>query len=96
VAQLIKHYLGLSKQYESQNCRKVLFYLFWEPVNWKEIDVFVKHRQEIKEFADKVEGTSIEFVSQSYLELWTEWENKLGSKYKEHLEHLRKRYVISV
>ena len=96
VAQLIKHYLGLRKQYHSQNCKKVLLYLFWEPVNWKEIDVFVNHRQEIKEFADKVEGTSIEFVSQSYLELWTEWEKQLDSEYKEHLEHLRKRYVISV
>jgi hypothetical protein len=96
VAQLIKHYLGLRKQYHSQNCRKVLLYLFWEPVNWKGIDVFVKHRQEIKEFADKVKDTSIEFVFQSYLELWDEWREQLDSKYKEHLEHLRKRYVISI
>jgi len=96
VAQLIKHYLGLRKQYHSQNCRKVLLYCFWEPVNWEEIDVFVNHRQEIKEFADKVEGTSIQFVSQSYIELWDEWEKQSAFNYKEHLEHLRKRYVISV
>ena len=96
VAQLIKHYLGLRNLDDTQNCRKALLYLFWEPVNWKEIDVFVKHRQEIKEFAGQVKDTSIEFVFQSYPELWSEWENQIDLKYRDHLVNLCNRYVMSV
>ena len=96
VAQLIKHYLGLRNQKNSHKCRTVLLYLFWEPTNWNEIEVFVKHRQEIKEVSEQVAGTSIEFVAQSYPELWSEWEDQIDLAYREHLVNLRNRYMVII
>lgn len=67
VAQLIKHYLGLRNQYRNRTV--ILFYLFWEPTNWQQLDIFVKHREEIEVFAGQVKDTSVRFVAQSYPEL---------------------------
>jgi hypothetical protein len=95
VAQLIKHYLGLRNCYIDKDCSNViLLYLFWEPVNWKSFQLFKAHRQEILEFADHVKGTSVTFVSKSYLELWDEWEMRYGLF--DYLTHLRDRYALEV
>ena len=96
VVQLIKHYLGLRNRKDIDKHRAILFYLFWEPVNWNEFDVFVRHRREIEEFAEQVKRTSIEFVAQSYPELWSEWENQTEWKYREHLVNLRHRYGVII
>jgi len=96
VAQLIKHYLGLCNRKDIDKHRAILLYLFWEPANWNEFDVFITHRREIEEFAEQVDGTSIKFIAQSYPELWTEWENQIELKYREHLVNLRHRYVVTI
>jgi len=49
--------------------------LFFEPTNWQDINICVQHQTEIEEFGEQVGGTSVEFVAQSYPELWAEWEN---------------------
>lgn len=96
VAQLIKHYLGLRNRKDIDDHKAILLYVFWEPLNWKEFDVFIRHRQEIKDFSERVTGTSIEFLAQSYLELWAEWENQIDLKYQGHLANLRQRYSVTI
>ena len=96
-AQLIKHYLGLrhlSNQKNFENHKITLLYLFWEPENWEDFDIFRKHREEIKTFTDQVKCTSVQFVADSYLKLWKEWESK--ENISDHLKYLRKRYSFPV
>ena len=92
VAQLIKHYLGLYNTLSHSNQQITLLYLFWEPKNRDEFELFQTHRNELDEFSEDVKGTSIRFVYRSYSELWTEWAEK--GIYKEHLGNLCKRYCI--
>jgi hypothetical protein len=94
VAQLIKHYLGLMNQKEYRGRDIILLYLFWEPENWTEFDLFKKHREEIAWFKERVHDTSVKFTSQSYPELWKEWESKEGLA--EHLFHLKQRYSVTI
>ena len=96
-AQLIKHYLGLrylnNKKYFA-NHQITLLYLFWEPENWKDYDVFKTHRKEIENFTNQVKGTSVRFIANSYLKLWKEWESQ--KNISNHLKNLRKRYSFSI
>jgi len=92
VAQLIKHYLGLSNTLGHAGQRITLLYLFWEPQNTDDHELFRDHRKELDEFSKDVEGTAVNFVYKSYPKLWAEWEEK--GTYKEHMRNLHKRYDI--
>jgi hypothetical protein len=92
VAQLIKHYLGLSNTMSDTNKQVTLLYLFWEPVNADYHELFQIHRNELDEFSKDVEGTLVQFAYKSYPELWAEWKDK--DIYSEHLSNLWKRYGI--
>ncbi len=92
VAQLMKHCIGLRKEFQDRNI--ILYYLFWEPKNWRDIAAFKIHREEIESFADQVKNTSIRFKYNSYPELWSKWEAK--PKLEEHLNNLRSRYLLTV
>ena len=92
VAQLIKHYLGLSNTISNTDQNVTLLYLFWEPESTDKSEPFQIHRNELDEFSKEVEGTSVQFIYKSYPELWSEWKDK--EIYSEHLSNLWKRYGI--
>lgn len=95
-AQLLKHYVGL-KCYEKQQGiqkRLMLLYLYWEPLNASDYELFRKHRHECEVFADQVQGGSVEFAYMSYPDLWSRWEGMEG--YEEHLSELRNRYLVEI
>jgi len=74
VAQLVKHYLGLSRLLHDRNATSAtLLYLFWEPVNASDLAVCHQHRIEIQELARRVSDSRIKFRWISYPELWQEW-----------------------
>jgi len=91
VAQLIKHYLGIRKQYGHKDT-KVLLYMFWEPENASELPEFSRHREEIKEFASRIDESSVRFEAVSYPELWNEWSTR--KDLSAHVANLRKRYSM--
>lgn len=93
VAQLIKHYLGIRKQYGHKET-KMLLYLFWEPENASELPEFSRHREEIKEFADRIDGGSVQFLAMSYPELWNEWSAR--KELSGHVDNLRTRYLVRI
>jgi hypothetical protein len=96
-AQLIKHYLGLrclNNKEGFANHKITLLYLFWEPENWEDYDVFKNHRKEIKTFADQVKGSSVRFDARSYPELWKEWDEE--KDISDHVENLRNRYYFPI
>jgi len=96
-AQLIKHYLGLRCQNNKEgftNHKITLLYLFWEPENWNDFDVFNNHREEIGNFTNQVKGSTVKFVAKSYPDLWRDWDAQKGIS--EHVENLRNRYSIQI
>lgn len=93
-AQLVKHYIGMSNLSFEREKEKNLLYLFWEPENWKDFDIFKRHRSEIKDFASYFDKLSVKFIYQSYPELWDEW--KQHYKNTSHVSELRERYYLTI
>ena len=93
-AQLIKHYIGLRNLPLARDKEIVLLYLFWEPENWKDFEVFHRHRGEISDFASYFDELSVKFIYQSYPELWDEWEQHY--KNTSHVSELRERYYLTI
>jgi len=93
-AQLVKHYLGI--RHSAAEHRKVLLYLFWEPLNADSFSVFAEHRRWIAEFSEVVQGSEVEFQSQSYPELWRLWSSGPSPVGSEHLRQLKERYLVNL
>ena len=74
VAQLVKHYLGLSRLlHDGKATSATLLYLFWEPVNASDLTICRQHRTVIQELARQVSDSAVKFRWISYPELWQEW-----------------------
>lgn len=94
-AQLIKHYLGLSRKFADQPV--ILLYLYWEPANWDQFAKYQRHREEVEAFLSAVQGSSVLFQHQSYPALWDDWEKGCEQDWlTAHLSHLRNRYCMEV
>lgn len=92
--QLVKHYLGLQATFPTS--KKVLIYLYWEPVDAKDFEVFSMHRKEVAEFSDRVQRCEVDFQARSYLELWHEWSNGSNRKVSTHAKKLMERYTLNL
>jgi len=88
--QLIKHYFGIKKKNSIK--KKVLLYVFWEPINFKEHDIFTKHRDEIIQFKKMIDEKDVKFETISYLDLWDELEHGYLAYYKK----LKERYKLTI
>ena len=74
----------------------MLLYLFWEPLNADSFSVFAEHRRWIAEFSEVVQGSEVEFQSQSYPELWRLWSSGPSPVGSEHLRQLKERYLVNL
>lgn len=95
-AQLIKHAFGLARTFPNRPA--TLLYLFWEPANPDAGPEFAAHRDEIGEFTARVSGASPTFKAMSYPELWQSWRESVSTPgwLHEHLENLKRRYLVSI
>jgi hypothetical protein len=94
VAQLIKHYLGLRKQYPDGR-QVYLLYLFWKPLNAASIPEYSKHVEDIERFQNAVaESGSVQFVAMDYLHLWELWSQDVNLA--EHANLLKRRYCVEI
>ena len=92
-AQLVKHALALAR--EPKDKKVTLLYLYWEPQNWCDFDVFREHRQEVACFSDFVAGGFPRFRFMSYRDLWAAWEKTAEPVWlKGHCARLRARYGV--
>jgi len=100
VAQLVKHYLGISRLLNKGDLsgwkpsKATLLYLFWEPEDAEKIAVCLQHREELQELASLVKDSDVDFIFLSYRDLWKEWET--NPKIKPHILNLQSRYSIKV
>lgn len=93
-AQLIKHYLGLRKQFHDRPT--TLAYVYWEPTNASEIAACSIHAAEIAEFSRCVSDPALKFVAVSYGHLWDDWALDTRPLWlREHVAALRRRYAVA-
>jgi hypothetical protein len=86
--------LGLSLTYPKRP-PLVLVYLFWEPRNADNFEVFARHRSEVEHFASLVRGDeSFKFLALSYIEHWAELDR--ADSATEWLPTLRDRYDVAI
>lgn len=99
VAQLVKHYFGVSRLLAMGDetgwkpARATLLYLYWEPANPGQVEACVRHRAEIEQLATRVADSRIDFRAMSYPALWLEWEKRSGLA--AHVGDLRRRYGLA-
>ena len=95
IAQLVKHYLGLMSYIQGKpNHKPILLYLYWEPLNAREIKGYQKHEIEVNNFRDRVMGSRVEFISMSYPELWEAWSKE--PNLSDHARKLMDRYCVKI
>jgi hypothetical protein len=95
-AQLVKHYFGLNKfRTDHPECPEpTLLYVFWEPLNWHDVEECRKHREEVTTFAQAVVDSPIRFRWITYNDLWEEW--SAISDLAAHSRCLKTRYAARV
>jgi hypothetical protein len=86
-AQLIKHILGLKRQFGKDGFR--LLYL-WYDVPGKE---GVIHKEEIESFTKIVKNDDIKFHSMSYQELITSLDDKYRQEHEAYIKYITERYL---
>jgi hypothetical protein len=93
-AQLIKHYLGLRKQFYGIQ-KVVLVYLFWKPLNAGSIVEYSRHEEDLQKFRSSVENAmGVQFISLDYLQLWDMWEK--NEQMAGHVKLLKDRYCVEI
>lgn len=101
VSQLIKHGIGIINRAQSKYkfglnsmlTQPILVYIYWEPNNWYNFEIFRKHTDEIEEFKKLVQPF-FTFIPLSYLDFWKLYEN--DRLFGSHIEKVKKRYFIEL
>lgn len=93
-AQLVKHYFGLVNNYHPRQKQLYLIYVYWEPDNWMDHDVFIRHRNEIDKFSGSVSDSIVNFRAMNYQELWNGWAGQ--NNIQPYLASLRNRYCLNI
>lgn len=102
-AQLFKHAFALRTQVHREGghygLTPVLVYLYAEPERWPRDsepiseDTKAQHRQEIADFARRVEGDEVRFISCSYRELLSNWQEGGAPEVQSHTEAVIRRFA---
>jgi hypothetical protein len=97
VAQLIKHSIGLINRSQCKNDEPnrtpVLVYLYWLPTNWSNVQLFLDHEAEIKDFQEQIRSF-VQFVPMSYLELWEQYEK--DQTFGQYIGQVKARYGMVI
>jgi hypothetical protein len=86
-AQLIKHILGMKRQFGQGGFR--LLYLWYDVLG----EQGKRHQDEVAEFGKVTKGDGIKFHSLTYQELITKLANQLRSEHQEYIRYLTERYL---
>jgi hypothetical protein len=93
--QLVKQAFALEHQHNSG--KHLLFYLFWEPVDWVKYSFFEHHRSELRQLCLAVADERIELQYQSINELLAAWaEVSRPSWLDDHVQYLKRRYELKI
>ena len=92
-AQLIKHAIGLINSKGAKHAK--LVYLFWEPTNFEQFEIFKQHRIQLESFSKlMLDVKNIKFHSLSYSDLYHSLNSDL--ELHEHLGKFKDRYMFAI
>ena len=94
-AQLLKHFLAAKLASESGQT-VTLAYLFWEPADAADHDVFAAHRTEAGKLAGALADDHVQLVPLSYRDVWAHWEQLDDAEIAEHVAAVRARYAVTL
>jgi hypothetical protein len=93
-AQLVKQALALAGV---SRPRASLVYLYWEPSNWSEFELFRQHRAELADLAQKAAGDRVGFAYQSFTTLFHQWSRQPEPSWlSPHAKALLSRYDVAI
>lgn len=93
-AQLVKHYLGLRKQFPTGQ-KVFLLYLIWKPLNAAQIAEYSRHEENMDKFRSAIsESGAVQFIPMDYLQLWESWSG--DADLAEHADLLKQRYCVEI
>jgi hypothetical protein len=93
-AQLVKQALALAG---APGPRASLVYLYWEPSNWGEFELFGEHRAELADLARRTAGDRVGFAYQSFTALFHQWANQPEPSWlSPHAKALLLRYDVAI
>jgi len=95
IAQLIKHYLGLRKQYQD-GWQVYLLYIYWKPLNADVFPEYLEHERDIDRVKKIVvgNGSKVQFQTMDYLQLWQLWAK--DADLAKYAGSLQKRYRVKI
>lgn len=94
-ASLLKFALGLARTFPNHDL--TLLYLYWEPSDAGQFEAFRRHRRELDDLSDRVEGSAVRLRSQTFGSLWNEWEEQPDKPWlRELVAQLRGRYDMAI
>jgi len=94
-AQLLKHMIGLLMEKFNSNIKTTnLIYLYWVPLNWRDIDIYQKHEEEINIFKAKTFGFLLPVNAYSYVEFLNMLEK--NKKTENIVKKLKERYLFEI
>jgi hypothetical protein len=94
-AQLLKHFLA-AKLASGAGRRVTLAYLFWEPGNGADHEVFGAHRDEAEKLAGALADDHVRLVPLSYRDVWAHWEQFGDAELAAHAAAVRARYDVAL
>lgn len=93
-AQLVKHAFGLVTEARRITGRHpVLLYLYAEPARWA-TDVLRRHRHEIEDFDQAVQGAAVGFVAARWQDWLVRWARSSSTAVRGHGERLSERFGV--
>lgn len=91
VAQLMKHSFGIINQSKKVNKKGLLVFIYWLPINYKDIDTCKILIDQINEFTSYInKQKQIEVKTMSYFEFWNTYKN--DNYLQKHIENMISRY----
>jgi hypothetical protein len=94
-AQLLKHIIGLLTEcFDNHSKTASLIYLYWLPLNWRDIAIYQKHEEEIKTFKEKVSGVLVPVYTYSYIEFLDMLEK--NKNMENTVKKLKERYLFEI
>jgi hypothetical protein len=95
VHQLVKQAFAVAHQLRTGN--HLLYYLFWEPADWRAHPFFNRHRGELDRLSRAVKDETIGFRFQSVNELLDEWADRREPAWlAAHTVYLERRYRVEI
>jgi hypothetical protein len=94
-AQLLKHFLA-AKRASAGERPITLAYVYWEPADAADHQIFVTHRAEADQLSAALTDEFVRIVPLSYRDLWDHWDRLGDAGLAAHADALRARYDVTL